>query len=604
VTLNAETSAIGKFAFANNYQLGAITFGSKIEKIDDFAFYGTTIATVDLEASAPTNGDGSAKTWSIGNFAFAADTELATVKLSDAVVGVGVGAFAFGYVSGTTPVYTSGVFGAGKLATISGINKAGMKSIPAYAFDGFIAGGKLDLTGCTGKTSGAYNFTYIGRYAFANNKNLEEIELPANTSAIYLGAFNRNLKVKSINLNKTNVSILNPIFTYQAEAGAEEWSLDALTSIDLEKDEATKLDGEPLAPITTITEYALQFTGLTKVKIPATVTSFGKDADGLKANYTALLSTESPTLLNNGAVFQGCIALTEFEWKNVDENVLTLPENTFRGDIKLAKVWFLTKGNATMPIRDAEVFFMCDMSLLKVYVTPDLYNFTVANGYGNDNREYSYLTTEQNEKPVFNAEAGAASDGYYYATYYNEVNSSWFDASKCEVFSAVVEANKVVLKKANVDADGYYKVGVYDGSNSHYTVCVVRSKDPELMPELYSNVGNKYNSTFSDSELEVSNGSAKGSKIKYVFKLAKVGTNVAFYRVTSGTFAKGKVYIEASAPAARLDIVVEGEGSVTGIENLFSAEEDNAPIYNLQGVQVKTAQKGMFIKNGKKFIVK
>ena len=41
----------------------------------------------------------------------------------------------------------------------------------------------------------------------------------------------------------------------------------------------------------------------------------------------------------------------------------------------------------------------------------------------------------------------------------------------------------------------------------------------------------------------------------------------------------------------------------TGISSI-NAESANAPIYNLQGVQVKDATKGVFIQNGKKYIVK
>ena len=41
----------------------------------------------------------------------------------------------------------------------------------------------------------------------------------------------------------------------------------------------------------------------------------------------------------------------------------------------------------------------------------------------------------------------------------------------------------------------------------------------------------------------------------------------------------------------------------TGIDEM-KAESSNAPIYNLQGVQVKEATIGVFIQNGKKYIVK
>ena len=45
----------------------------------------------------------------------------------------------------------------------------------------------------------------------------------------------------------------------------------------------------------------------------------------------------------------------------------------------------------------------------------------------------------------------------------------------------------------------------------------------------------------------------------------------------------------------------------TGIETLpynKVVSDHNAPIYNLNGVQVKTLKKGIYIKQGKKFVVK
>ena len=50
-------------------------------------------------------------------------------------------------------------------------------------------------------------------------------------------------------------------------------------------------------------------------------------------------------------------------------------------------------------------------------------------------------------------------------------------------------------------------------------------------------------------------------------------------------------------------IVVTLEGPATAIQTI-SASADNAPVYNLAGQRVMKAQKGLFIQNGKKFMVK
>ena len=50
-------------------------------------------------------------------------------------------------------------------------------------------------------------------------------------------------------------------------------------------------------------------------------------------------------------------------------------------------------------------------------------------------------------------------------------------------------------------------------------------------------------------------------------------------------------------------VVLTGAGS-TGIQNIIVTDDPNAPIYNLAGQRVTNPTKGIYIKNGKKFILK
>ena len=109
-------------------------------------------------------------------------------------------------------------------------------------------------------------------------------------------------------------------------------------------------------------------------------------------------------------------------------------------------------------------------------------------GYcGNDNRQYSTLDIMGNKVFEFTKSNLSKSDNYYYATYYNMANSSWFDANEFDVFSAVVEGNKVVLKKATADG-GYYKVAKFvpsgSGANPTKALCIVRSKKIEAKAQV------------------------------------------------------------------------------------------------------------------------
>lgn len=68
-----------------------------------------------------------------------------------------------------------------------------------------------------------------------------------------------------------------------------------------------------------------------------------------------------------------------------------------------------------------------------------------------------------------------------------------------------------------------------------------------------------------------------------------------------------KAYLPASAlpsPAPSLSISFDGMGNATGISNVQKTVVEDNRIYNLNGQEVKNAGKGIFIKNGKKYIIK
>ncbi len=62
------------------------------------------------------------------------------------------------------------------------------------------------------------------------------------------------------------------------------------------------------------------------------------------------------------------------------------------------------------------------------------------------------------------------------------------------------------------------------------------------------------------------------------------------------------------AGAPELEVVFEGDenfdANLTGIDEVKAADKNSDAIYNLQGVRVNKAQKGLYIINGKKFVVK
>lgn len=79
----------------------------------------------------------------------------------------------------------------------------------------------------------------------------------------------------------------------------------------------------------------------------------------------------------------------------------------------------------------------------------------------------------------------------------------------------------------------------------------------------------------------------------------------AFYRSNGGNHVKAyRAYIQKKSGDnnARLTIFIDGKA--TAIDAIDGEAIDNADIYNLAGQKVKSAQKGVYIQNGKKFVVK
>jgi len=90
----------------------------------------------------------------------------------------------------------------------------------------------------------------------------------------------------------------------------------------------------------------------------------------------------------------------------------------------------------------------------------------------------------------------------------------------------------------------------------------------------------------------------EGSYILY-----KGESGVGFYKSNSSTVDKYHAYLTGSSSAKMISISIDG---VSAIDNVEAQKVNDNNVYNLQGVNVngKSLNKGLYIRNGKKFIVK
>jgi Leucine-rich repeat (LRR) protein len=480
-----------------------------------------------------------------------AENALTTVKLSEDTEVIGDWAFA----------------GRNNLTSIEGLNQENLVEVKEHAFR---------KVGLTTLDLSATSLTAIPGFAFEQMANLTTVSLPASVTRIETAAFFKDTEVASINLEDLEgLTVLNPIFHSGVVGGedsdAEEFAIELAT---LELPEGLE----------TIEDGALQLLDITDIEIPATVTSLGSRA------------------------LQGCINLKNFTWNDAKQRTLTT--STFLGDMKLESVKMITmnpeEGYSPIEIFDDgvpedaavdKIFKGNKKSTLVFTVNTEDLAVLQSWGWTNANLIYCTLSSVGASKFAFNEKAKAGE--YYYKTYYNEEQATWFPAENFEVFSAVVEGANVVLKAANVE-EGYYKVAKYDGNNRKEAVCIVRSKQLEAEYELKNADFNDVSTLPTDNGLKVSEGFA-ASRLKYQYKLGLKGGVLAFYRIASGEFAEGTVYIDAEDPKDRLDIVFEGEA--TAIQGVATkVAENKGAIYNLNGVRVSKAQKGVYVQDGKKYI--
>ena len=567
-----------------------------LTSIGEKAFTWTGITSVDLSNATALNVN-SAKKSTITANAFERCPDLGSVTLPTNVAVIGNEAFAY------NP----------NLRTVANLNQANLTKIGDAAFD-YSQIASLDLSAAT-------NLESIGEEAFGQFYNssdkkwypaLTEIKFPAETNTktgdktewkdftnkiktIGAGAFLGASKLTVIeNLKDTKISILEQLFSDSEKATGslstdDDYFVDrtslcpaGLTEIELPDTTWIYMDGatEVKIYLNQISDFALQGLGLTEIVIPSTVSSFGE------------------------CVLQGNTALKKVEW--YDAQVKSLHKYTFRGDSNMEEFYFMTNAVIDSKGITDEHFYWCSKDKLTVYVTAESLNVLLADGYTTANAKYSKLNDELTKE--FEFKAAGKSGEYYYATYYNNSYATWFDATQVEVFTAVVKGAQVELVPADVE-NGYYKIKRRTSSNDKESVAIIRSKDQKVTIDLLALDKNNITTlSTANNALQVATEDMTVSKLAFQFKFG-VGTNkttgekqVGFFRVTTGTFKKDQVYIQAPAMARMADFI--GIDEATGIQNVEAVANDDAAVYNLQGARVNAAQKGIYIKNGKKFIVK
>ena len=194
-----------------------------------------------------------------------------------------------------------------------------------------------------------------------------------------------------------------------------------------------------------------------------------------------------------------------------------------------------------------------------------------------------------------------------------------FDSEQCVVYEAYFDGDDIVMSPLR-KIGGKYNVPAN-------TAVIVRTAEattitPDLISDwaagkssmVYGQLGVDGDHPYGLNELRsVLEETPRANVYKnYMYVLVNNATaGFSFQHYTGSKINKGNIYVinPDKAPGARLNIVWKDEnGNVeedaTAIQSIEAAEAENGAIYNLQGVRVNAAKKGLYIKNGKKYIVK
>lgn len=153
---------------------------------------------------------------------------------------------------------------------------------------------------------------------------------------------------------------------------------------------------------------------------------------------------------------------------------------------------------------------------------------------------------------------------------------------------SVIPANTGVILKTAVEADENITVTVL-GDDLAFATVVGDGEEPKTTNLLKGSVDKQY---ITEEAYVLGN---------------KEGIGLYKAQRTNGSWLNnaGKAYLPVSsvATSARL-LRFNFGGNATAIESVKSELDPNAPIYDLSGRRVKVATKGIYIQNGKKFMVK
>lgn len=212
---------------------------------------------------------------------------------------------------------------------------------------------------------------------------------------------------------------------------------------------------------------------------------------------------------------------------------------------------------------------------------------------GNNSRTLDYIYIQKTDEATTTQNVTVGSNGI--ATYTPSVALDFTNATKIKAYTATVSETTVTLTETKTVAAGEgVIIKSVNGGEENETIAVA---NPATATE-----GNALVGTLVDIDPLAT---TDGTYNNYILNV--VEGKAGFYQANNKKVAAGKAYLQVPVTnGAKALTIVWNDGETTGIEENyeFGTMNSDAATFDLSGRKVANPAKGLYIKNGKKFIVK
>jgi len=607
ITLPNSVTSIGSSAFNNCSSLTSITISNSVTSIDENTFMGCSGLTSVAIPNSVT---------SIGSSAFSNCSSLTSVTIPNSVTFIGYSAFS--HCIGLTSV----------------IIPNSVISIRSRAFQD--CKGLLNVTlsdnittieyrtfyGCSGLLSINIpkGVTSIGQYAFWGCESLTSIELPEGLTSIGEGAFSGCQTLTAINIPQGITQIDKSVF----------FNCNALASVKLPE------------TLTSIGDNAFSWCGFTSITIPESVTSIGESAfQGCKFSAINLPSTLK---VIKGSTFNYC---SNLESITIPATVEYIYQEAFADCRNLKSVKSLA---ATPPFLYDNSFSNYEIPLSvpegarDAYLAASPWNKFKEILSGADTKyklTYKvdgevYKTYDLLEGTAITPEAEPTKEGYDFSGWSTiPATMPAEDVTITGSFSLMTDEDEITIKdigkttwcsKYDLDFTNVAGIKAYTATgynNITKTIWLTRvmevpagtgilvKGDAGTYKIPHAEVQSAYANWFVGNLGEtISISATDGDKTNYYLS----GKDGSFVSVNgNANIGKNKAYLQLPTSVfggtRSIGISYDDEDGTTSIKNLTPAltpalTEGEGAWYTLQGQRVAKPGKGLYIKNGKKVVIK